>query len=258
MAEHEIKLSVVIPSYNEMKNIKRGVLDMVYSYLLQQSYKWEIVLTDDGSTDGTIQALRDFAEDKEEVRVIENHHSGKGPTVSSGMLAARGKYRLFTDFDQSTPIQEVNKALMLVNEGYDIVIGSREVSGARREEEPIHRHIMGRAFNILVQTLALRGIQDSQCGFKLFSQNATVVIFPSLVVYGGSDPRKDAFTGAFDVEALFLARKWGYKTKEMGVEWQHNETDRVDAIKDSFRMLRDIIRIRIAWLMGKYSLPHQE
>lgn len=248
-----IFLSVVIPSYNEMNNIKRGVLDEVYDFLKKQDYTFEIVLTDDGSTDGTLKELRKFAEKKEEVRLLENHHAGKGPTVASGMLAARGQYRLFTDFDQSTPISEVNRALPLLN-GAQIVIGSREGEGAKRAKEPIHRHIMGRGFNLLVQILALRGIQDSQCGFKLFTDQATVKLFSALVIYGGSNPRQDAFTGAFDVELLFLARKLGIKVVELPVEWKHHESDRVSPIKDSLRMLRDIVRIRIAWLTRQYKI----
>ncbi len=246
-------LSVIIPSYNEMRNIKRGVLEDVYSFLKKQDYSFEIVLTDDGSTDGTLAELRKFAEKREEVRLLENHHAGKGPTVSSGMLAARGEYRLFTDFDQSTPIYEVNRALEFMTEAA-IVIGSREGEGARRKKEPLHRHIMGRGFNLLVQALALRGIQDSQCGFKLFTAEATVKLFSALVIYGGNNPRHDAFTGAFDVELLFLARKIGLKVVEMPVEWAHHESDRVSPLKDSVRMLRDIVRIRLAWLGQQYKI----
>jgi glycosyltransferase involved in cell wall biosynthesis len=252
MEEQSITLSVIIPSYNEMRNLKKGLLEHVYQYLSRQQYSWEIVLTDDGSTDGTLEALQAFAKEKPEVRVLANHHAGKGPTVSAGMLAARGKYRLFTDFDQSTPISEVDKALNTIEKGYDIVLGSREIEGAKRHKEPVHRHVMGRGFNFLVQLLALRGIYDSQCGFKLFSAEATEKLFPSLKIYGQSKQRKDAFTGAFDVEILFLARKWGMKYKEIPVIWEHVESDRVSPIKDSFRMLRDILRIRFAWIIGTY------
>lgn len=249
---NSVILSVIIPSYNEMQSIKRGVLDGMYEFLRMQDYTFEMVLSDDGSTDGTIEALREFAENRKEVRLIENHHAGKGPTVTSGMLAARGKYRLFTDFDQSTPIYEVNRALELITEA-DIVIGSREGEGAKRDKEPMLRHIMGRGFNLLVQMLALRGIQDSQCGFKLFTDIATVKLFSSLVIYGNNNPRLDAFTGAFDVELLFLARKSGLKVIEMPVEWKHYESERVSPVKDSVRMLRDIVRIRIAWALGNYK-----
>lgn len=254
MSESKVLLSVVIPSYNEMNNLEKGVLESVYEFLSKQEYTWEIVLTDDGSKDGTKEKLAEFAKNRPEVRVINNRHAGKGPTVSAGMLAATGQYRLFTDFDQSTPIEEVNRALKFISQGYDIVIGSREGVGAIREKEPAHRHIMGRAFNLVVQVLALRGIQDSQCGFKLFSEKAVDQLFKALFVYGETQERKDAFTGAFDVEILFLARKWGFKVLEMPVKWAHVESDRVNPLKDSMRMLRDILLIRLAWLTGKYVL----
>lgn len=246
-------LSVIIPSYNETKSIRRGVLNEVYDFLKQQEFSFEIVLSDDGSTDGTIDELRKFSEKRPEVRLIENHHAGKGPTVASGMLAAWGRYRLFTDFDQSTPISEVIRALAIAQTGVDIVIGSREGDTAKREKEPVLRHVMGRVFNILVQILALRGIQDSQCGFKLFTDRATLQLFSALVIYGGQHPRQDAFTGAFDVELLFLARKWKFKVAEMPVEWKHYHSDRVSPVKDSLRMLRDILRIRWAWLTQQYK-----
>ncbi len=246
-------LSVIIPSYNEQKNFSRGVLDDVLKYLKQQKYAWELILTDDGSSDGTVQQLRKFAKNSPHIQVLENPHMGKGPTVQAGMLQATGKWRLFTDFDQSTPLKEV-ETLLEHTKNYPVVIGSREIHGAKRNREPLHRHVMGRAFNILVQTLAIPGILDTQCGFKLFSADATEKIFPRLFVYGKQEAREDAFTGAFDVEALYLARKWGYKIKEIPIFWQHNETNRVSPVKDSFRMLRDILRVRLADLQGKYTI----
>jgi dolichyl-phosphate beta-glucosyltransferase len=251
-------LSVVIPSYNEQRNFRRGVLDSVIDYLSLQSYDWEVVLTDDGSTDGTVNNLEEFVKKNaknfpHQVRLLKNIHAGKGPTVQAGMLAAQGEWRLFTDFDQSTPLAEVEKLFPFLQQNYDIIIGSRELSGAKREKEPIHRHIMGRGFNLLVQTLAIPGIYDTQCGFKLFSGEATEELFPKMFVYGKQMERHDAFTGAFDVEVLFLAKKYGYTIKEVPILWKHNETDRVNPMKDSLRMLRDIVRVRMASLRGKYA-----
>jgi dolichyl-phosphate beta-glucosyltransferase len=246
-------LSVVIPSYNELKNLNDGVLDQVVEYLSKQSYEWEVVLTDDGSTDGTVDALREFAQKNPSVRVKENVHAGKGPTVKAGMLEAQGEWRLFTDFDQSTPLREVEKLLGRAKEGYDVVIGSREMVGSLRDDEPWYRHIMGRGFNYLVQILAIPGILDTQCGFKLFSAKATETLFPRMEIYGKQNKRGDAFTGAFDVELLFLAKKLGFHIQEVPIEWHHRETNRVSPVKDSARMLRDIIFIRIAELQGKYK-----
>lgn len=244
-------LSVVIPSYNEQKNIKRNVLDEIITYLKKQKYDWEVLLSDDGSTDGTTAELQEFAKKDKRIIVVENIHAGKGPTVQSGMLKANGEWIIFTDFDQSTPLSEIEKLFVFQNT-HQVIIGSREIAGAKRDKEPIHRHIMGKGFNFLVQTLAIPGIYDTQCGFKLFRRDACQEIFSKLVVYGRSKERQDAFTGAFDVEALFLARKHGYKIQEVPIVWHHNETDRVNPIKDSLRMLTDIIKVRIADLSGKY------
>jgi glycosyltransferase involved in cell wall biosynthesis len=246
-------LSVVIPSYNEKSNIDRGVLEQVLAYLEVQDYSWELVLSDDGSTDGTVAALHAFASKSNRIRVIENIHAGKAPTVKSGMLAAEGQWRLFADFDQSSPLREVEKLVPWTKKGYSIVIGSREIEGALRDKEPFHRHMMGKIFNMVVQVLAVPGVHDTQCGFKLLSAQATEKLFNKLVIYGGQEQRKDAFTGAFDVELLYLALKAGFKIKEVPIFWAYNETVRVNPLKDSFRMLRDIVRIRLASLSGKYA-----
>ncbi|MCD8484963.1 glycosyltransferase family 2 protein [Candidatus Woesebacteria bacterium] len=246
------KLSVIIPSYNEEKNFGRGVLQDVVAYLEKQSYDWELVLTDDGSTDKTVSLLKDFAKGKSNVKVVENTHGGKGPTVSAGMLAATGDYRIFSDFDQSTPISEVEKFIPFIEDGYEVVIGSRAVQGARRQDEPLHRHLMGKGFNLLVQLIAVPGIYDTQCGFKLFSGKAAEDLFPRLQVYANKG-RQDAFTGAFDVELLLLARRFGYSIAEVPVVWHHHETDRVSPVKDSLLMLRDIVKIRWNDVQRRYS-----
>lgn len=244
-------LSVVIPSYNEKKNINRGVLEKVVEYLQQQTYTWEIILTDDGSTDGTQAFLEQFAQSHKNVTFLANPHGGKGPTVAAGMLAAQGEYRLYTDFDQSTPISDIEKMWPYIEDHEDIVIGSRAVQGARRDDEPWYRHIMGKGFNFVVQIFALPGISDTQCGFKLFSQQATEDLFPRLVVYARKE-RQDAFTGAFDVELLYLAKKKKYSIAEVPVLWIHNESDRVNPVKDSIRMFIDILKIRGTDLLGHY------
>ncbi len=249
-------LSVVMPAYNERRNLQRPILENVVEYLRKQAYDWELILSDDGSTDRTLEKFKEFAKQHDNVTALDNPHRGKGPTVSSGMLAARGEWRLFTDFDQSTPIWEIEKLVAFTDE-YDIIIGSREVSGALRDKEPWYRHLMGRGFNWLVQLLAVPGIKDTQCGFKLFSQHAAETLFPMLYVYSSDQTRQDAFTGAFDVELLFLAKKYGFKIKETPILWQHYQTERVNPIKDSIRMFQDIIRIRLAEIQKHYSLDKQ-
>lgn len=244
-------LSVILPSYNERKNIARGVLEEVYQFLQNYERSWELILSDDGSTDGTLAELKEFAKRDERIRVIANQHKGKGPTVKSGMLQAKGEWHLFTDFDQSTPLREVRK-LLKHTASHEVIIGSREIIGARREKEPFYRHLMGRGFNMLVQLLAVPGTQDSQCGFKLFSKRATQQLFTSLFIYSGNSERQDAFTGAFDVELLYLAKKYGYPIKEVAIVWKHFATDRVNPLKDSFLMFADIWRIKLADWGGNY------
>lgn len=246
-------LSVIIPSYNEMVNLKRNVLDEVLDYLTKQTYEWELILSDDGSTDGTPEELDEFAKKDKRIKVLHNVHAGKAPTVKAGMLAATGEWRLFTDFDQSTPIKDVEKLLKYTKEGIEVAIGSREIIGAKRTKESFLRHLMGRVWNITVQVLALPGFLDTQCGFKLFSFKATEDLFNSLYVYGKMEERKDAFTGAFDVELLYLGLKKGYKLKEVPINWKAHASDRVSPIKDSLRMIRDVIIIRISDLRGKYK-----
>lgn len=244
-------LSVIIPSYNEQNNLARGVLAEVLAYLNRQTYTWELILSDDGSTDGTAEQLAQFAKRHDQVKLLKNPHAGKGPTVAAGMLVAHGQWRLFTDFDQSTPIQEIEKLLTFTDQ-YQVIFGSREIKGAKRDQEPSYRHLMGRVFNLLVQILAVPGVSDTQCGFKLFSAQATTELFPKLQVYGRQPERTDAFTGAFDVELLFLARKNDFKLKEVPILWRHHATTRVNPLKDSIRMFWDIIRIRWARITGKY------
>ncbi len=248
----EIFLSIIIPSFNEKNNLKRGVLEKVANYLTQQKYSYEVILSDDGSTDGSLETLAAFVKKNSNFRLLANQHAGKGPTVAAGMLAARGQWRLFTDFDQSTPLSELEKLLPSTVD-HEIVIGSRAAAGAKREKEPWYRHAMGFGFNILTRIIVLPGILDSQCGFKLFSARATSKIFPKLYIYGSRSRARDAFTGAFDVELLFLARKNKFALAEIPVLWQHAHSDRVSPLKDSIRMLRDIIRIRLASWRGQYE-----
>lgn len=247
-----IFLSVIVPAYNEMNNISKGVLGRIAKYLEAQTYSWEVIFADDGSTDGSVNLLEQFCSEHPQCRVLHLEHAGKGPTVAAGMLVAKGQWRLFTDFDQSTPLSEIEKLLPSTVD-HQIVIGSRAAQGAKREKEPLHRHIMGVGFNILTQLIVLPGIKDSQCGFKLFSARAARKLFPQLRIYARDSKIKDAFTGAFDVEILFLARKNKIAVAEIPVLWQHRPTERVSPIKDSLRMLRDIIRIRLTSWQGKYQ-----
>lgn len=248
----QLNLSVIIPAYNELANYYNGKLEEVDKYLKRQSYTWEVIVVDDGSTDGSPEQIATWVRNKPNWQLIKNPHYGKAKTVETGMLKARGETRLFTDFDQATPINEVEKVLAQINKGADIVIGSRELKGSKRKQEPFLRHLMGRVFNTIVQILALRGIADSQCGFKAFTAEATIDLFTKLVVYKNHQSA-DAYTGAFDVELLFLARKTGYKTAQIPVTWHYVDSTRVNPTKDSIRMFIDILKIRWAYARGRYG-----
>ena len=244
-------LSIVIPSFNESENIAKGVLNEVDKYLSGQKYDWETILVDDGSTDGTLEDLQKWINGKKHWRVIKNSHQGKARAVKTGVLSARGDLVLFTDFDQATPLSEVEKLLPFLQKGYNVAIGSREVKGSERLGEPWYRHLMGKVFNFSVQTIAIGGIRDTQCGFKLFTNQAAKDLFNSLIVYGNGI-EKQAFTGAFDVELLYIAQKRDYKIAEVPVSWRHIKTNRVNPLRDSARMFFDVIRIRMTDLFGGY------
>lgn len=250
--DDKIHLSVVIPAYNEEPNFKKGLVDEVPKYLEKQDYTYEILIVDDGSDDKTAELADDFAKKYENVRVIKNPHEGKAETVKKGVEEAKGELILFTDFDQATPLSEVEKLLPFFPE-YDIVIGSRQLPGAKRDKEPIHRHIMGLGFNLVVQAIAVRGIWDTQAGFKCFKADAAKHLFTKLKVYGKGKKVQGALVTAFDVELLFIAKKHGYKIKEVPIIWHHVATTRVNPIKDSIKMFKDVLKIRANDLKGVYK-----
>lgn len=244
-------LSIVIPAYNELDNLDKGILDDADCYLKTKKYDWEVIIVDDGSTDGSAEKISFWIKSHPGWSLIKNPHQGKAASVKTGIIKAKGGYILFTDFDQATPLSEVEKLLPFIKKDYQIAIGSREVKGSRRLNEPWHRHLMGKVFNFAVQTIVIGGIHDTQCGFKLFTNQAAKDLFNSLIVYGNGI-EKQAFTGAFDVELLYIAQKRGFRIAEVPVSWKYVETVRVNPIRDSVRMFLDVLRIRITDLSGGY------
>src|SRR3989344_6440807 len=245
-------LSVIIPAYNEEQNFKKGTINDVPTYLNKQDYSYEILIIDDGSSDRTAALAQDFAAKNKNVRVIKNPHQGKAETVKTGVEKSNGQLILFTDFDQATPLSEIEKLLPHFP-GYDIVIGSRQLPGAKREKEPLYRHLMGLVFNLIVQIIAVRGIWDTQAGFKCFKGTIAKELFGKLKVYGQGKKVQGALVTAFDVELLFIAKKKGYKIKEVPIIWHHVATSRVSPIKDSARMFRDVLKVRMNDIKGVYK-----
>lgn len=247
----KLYLSIVIPAYNEETNIRLGALDKVARYMEGRDYGWEVILVDDGSTDETRVLLDDYAKKTDGFRVVHNPHQGKAATVIAGCFAAKGGYILFTDLDQATPIPEVEKVLPWFDREFDVVIGSRS---GRREGAPLTRIAMARGFMFLrSMLLGLHGITDTQCGFKVFRQDVARKIFGRLKLYGNSHTVQGSMVSAgFDVEVLFLAKKLGFKIKEVPVEWHYVETRRVNPVKDSWQGLMDILKIRVNAWKGLY------
>ncbi len=240
----KFSLTVVIPAYNEMTNFQAGKLDQIDRYLQEKKLGWEVLVIDDGSSDGSNHKIKAWLQDKPRWRFIQNQHQVKSNAIKTGVDQASCAHILFTDFDQATPIQEAEKLLPFVKRGYPIVIGSREVQGATRQKEPFYRHLMGKVFNFVVQTIVLSGIHDTQCGFKIFETDTARELFNSLKIYQNK-PEKYAFTGAFDVELLFIARKRNIKIAEVPIHWQHAPTSRVNPLRDSIRMFYDVLKIRL-------------
>ena len=226
-------LSVVIPAYNEEARIK-ATLEQVHAYLSLQSYPWEIVVADDGSIDGTAKLVAAFASESPQVRLLALEHRGKGWAVRQGMLAATGVYRFLCDADLSMPVEQIGRFLGPEVEGVDIVVGSRELPQSRRIGEPARRHLMGRVFNLLIRMLALPGIRDTQCGFKLFRAQTTAALFERQTLWGF----------AFDVEVLYLARRAGLSVREVAIDWHYREGSKVRPLRDAAAMARDVIKVR--------------
>lgn len=250
---NKVHLSIVIPSYNEKVNLRKGILDKIDNYLSRQKYTWEVIIVDDGSTDGSYEFCEAFAKHNKNFKIIKGEHAGKAGAVSKGMLVANGEVRLFTDMDQATPIEEVEKLLPFIKKGFDVVIGSRKT----RVGSPLSRRVMSRSMIILRKiTVGISQIEDTQCGFKMFSEEAAKKLFEKLskLHNGYSKINGSNVTAGFDVELLLIANKVGYKIKEVPVEWLYVESRRVSPVKDSINGLFDLFAIASNRLSGKYNI----
>ena len=232
-------LSIVIPAFNEEARIG-ATLDKVVEYLSDQPYSWDVTVVDDGSSDATAELVGERAEKLDGVRLERIPHAGKGWAVKHGMLSTSGEYRFMCDADLAMPISLLGSFLERMNEGFDVVLGSRQISGARRYDEPVTRHAMGRIFNGFVRLAAVGGYADTQCGFKCFRGQAADRLFGLQRTRGLG----------FDVEVLYLARKQHLRVLEIPIDWYHIKDSKVRVGVDSFSMIRDTLRVRLHDLRG--------
>lgn len=242
----KIHLSVVIPSYNEEKAISNTLLAIDH-YLSKKDYSYEILVVSDGSTDKTAEIVRKFANVVNNLRLIDNQiNHGKGWVVRQGMLEAKGKFRLFMDADNSTTVEHLEKMWPLLEKGHQVVIGSRDEKDAKGAKQAVPQSFlkrqMGNMGNILIQLLAVPGIWDTQCGFKMFSDEAAEKIFNRCLV--------DRW--GFDIEALALARKFGYKIGIIPVYWKNRTESKVNW-KSYLGVFRDVFKVRWRLIIKKYD-----
>lgn len=240
---NQIFLSVVIPTYNEERRIGKTLAN-IQKFLSSQDYPYEVIVVDDGSKDTTCNIIQIISEGWPQICLITNPvNRGKGAVIKQGILNAHGQYILFTDADNATPIEQVERLLQFVPE-YHIVIGSRHCSGAKIHiPQARHRIFLSRASNLLIRLLTVPGISDTQCGFKLFEKSAGKSIF--------SNVKLERF--GFDFEALVIAQHLGYKFKELGIEWYNDPESKVRAGKEALRTLRDLLRVKYNLMRGVYS-----
>lgn len=230
-----VHLSVVIPAYNEERRLPES-LRKIRDYLERSGRTWEILVVDDGSRDGTLGLMRSFEKTIPGLRVISyGANRGKGYAVRAGVSAAAGEHVLFTDADLSTPIEELGALLPHLEAGADVVIGSRYLrQDPLRVRQPLYRKLMGRGFSTLVSLVGVRGVRDTQCGFKLFRAPVAQELFGRLRTHGF----------AFDVEILMHARNRGLRIREIPVRWTADADSRVRPVRDSLRMVMELLRLR--------------
>ena len=242
MDNKKIRLSVVIPAYKEAGRVGK-TLKKINEYLARQNYTYEIIAVNDGSPDKTAEVVKQLLLEIKNLRLIDNKENrGKGYVVRQGMLEAKGEIRVFMDADNSTTIDHIERMWIEFDLGREVVIGSRDIKGADiAVPQPWWRIMLGNIFNLIVQIISgLWGIWDTQCGFKAFTAKAVEDIFPKCQI--------DRF--AFDVEILVLAKKMGYKIKEVPVRWI-NDTMSTVGFKSMVKMLIDVVKIRKNLMLKK-------
>lgn len=231
------RLAVIIPAYNEQDRLP-PTLKRLAEFFATEPYTVQVITISDGSKDNTDALVQEFATSHPNFSLINySPNRGKGYAVRKGMLEADAEYILFSDADLAAPIEEITKLWAAIEKGTEIAIGSRPLKESNLEiRQPWYREMLGRAFNKAVQLLAIRGIDDTQCGFKLFSQKAARDIF--------SRCKLDGF--GFDFESLMIARDLGYPISEVPIRWSHQEGSKVSLVRDGTRMLSELIKLNLA------------
>lgn len=236
-----MNLSVVIPAYNEEKRIGDSLVK-IYNYLKKHNHVFEIIVIDDGSTDGTLNLLMEYSQKIPNFFILENKaNKGKGYSVKKGILKSKGDIVLFTDADLSTPIEEIDKLVYYLKDGYQVAIGSRALPDSEiKIYSAWYRQLMGKVFNKIIRLVLSLDYYDTQCGFKCFKRVAAQEIFKSLKISRFS----------FDVEILFIAKLLGFRIKEVPVCWYNSPESKVKLLKDSSRMFWDVLKIRFSHIKG--------
>ena len=235
-------LSIVIPALNEERRLSESLI-LIDQFLQQQTYRAEVIVVENGSTDDTVGVVTRFAQTHPYVRLFAGEPRGKGRAVRRGMLAAIGEYRFICDADLSMPIGEIMKFLPPQIAPFDLAIGSREGKLAHRIGEPQHRHIIGRFANFLIKVLAVRSFEDTQCGFKMFHREAAEDLFSVQRINGIG----------FDVELLFIAQRRGYTIREVQIDWYYNADSKMRLFQDSAKLIGELLEIRRNWQAGLYK-----
>jgi glycosyltransferase involved in cell wall biosynthesis len=235
-------LSIVVPAFNEAERLPL-TLGRIAAFAETCGFAAEVIVVDNASTDATRDVVAEFCLRYPFIKYLYEAVQGKGAAVRTGMLAGQGDYLLICDADLAVPIEEVVRFLPPRLKDSDVVIGSREAEGAKRYEEPFHRHLMGRVFNLIVRTLLLPGLHDTQCGFKCFRREIARELFSMNSINGWS----------FDVEVLYIARLKGYRIAEVPVNWYYGEKSKVRPVLDTWQMLREMVRIRRNGKRGLYA-----
>lgn len=248
----QIYLSIVIPAFNEADRIG-ACLKAVTSWIEQRDRTVEVLIVDDGSTDATAAVAERYAAQHRHVRVLREPHRGKASAVLAGLAAATGQYAGFCDVDLATPLSTWDACEREFEAGAAIAIASREGIGAVRLGEPWYRHLMGRAFNVLIRLLLLPGIHDTQCGFKFFTREALAIILPRCRLYDGAAEVSRPRVTAFDVELLYIARRHRLPIAVVPVTWSYGEHTKVNPVTDTLQNLGDVLKVRWYGWRGRYD-----